>query len=239
MTKSNSNKFIPKIQDLQQFLCTHEGSVVTLRILGYGLLAMSLFDWIALFIPANFMDAVWEFKTMGGIVERVPVPLIGLFLIFYGESFSRSNWELWSLKFLSWLSFLLAILFILMIPLGVMNTIRLNKQNFAQINAISQQQINRAQSLELQLKTVSPQQIENFLNTQGISSNNKDPQELKTQVLSEISQAKKLIKTQTTNIQSLKKLNLIKTAVKWNLSAVISAALFFILWKTSSWSREW
>jgi hypothetical protein len=30
---------------------------------------------------------------------------------------------------------------------------------------------------------------------------------------------------------------LLKNSVKWNLGALVSAALFFNIWKTTSWAR--
>ncbi|WP_026731652.1 HpsJ-like protein, cyanoexosortase A-associated [Fischerella sp. PCC 9605] len=232
MTKSKGEKFIP-----QQFVLTQESSLVIMRSLGYGLLILSLFDWIAMFIPSNFMNPVWEFQTLGAIVERVPVPLIGLALIFYGELHSRKTWEFPILKFLSWLTLLFTLLFILLVPLGIFNTIRLNNQNVSQINNISKQQITRAQELEKQLNQVTPEQIDKFLKNQGRSLEGKKPEEVRNILLTQVSQAKEQIKNQAEAAQSFRGLNLIKTSVKWNLGALVAAVLFFGFWKGTDWSR--
>jgi len=53
------------------------------RIAGYGLLGLSLFDIID--ILSHFGDPGWEFQIVRNLVERAPVPLLGLVLVFVGE----------------------------------------------------------------------------------------------------------------------------------------------------------
>ncbi|MBE9007794.1 hypothetical protein IQ259_22700 [Fortiea sp. LEGE XX443] len=238
MTKSNSDKFIPVVQELQEFAFSQVGSMAILRVLGYGLLLLALFDVVATFIPPNFMNPVWEFQTFGAIVERIPVTLIGLVLVFYGELHARAKLEFLTLRLLSWISLLLAIVFILLIPVGVSNTIRLSKQSYTQINNLSQQQISQAEQVEQRLSQAKPEQIESFLKSQGRSLDANNPQELKEKVLSEVSQAKEKIKLQAKANQSSQRLNLLKSSVKWNLGAFVTAALFFIIWKTTNWARS-
>jgi hypothetical protein len=237
MTKSNSDKLFPVVQELQEFAFSQIGSMTLLRVLGYGLLLLAVFDVVEMFVPPNFMNPVWEFQTFGALVERVPVPLIGLALIFYGELHGRSKWEVLSVKVLSWLTLLFALLFFLLIPLGVGNTVRLSNQSATQINNASQQQISQAEQVEKQLNAATPQQIDNFLKSQGRSLGGKNPEEVKSQILSEVSKAKTQIKTQAQATQSTQKLNLLKNSVKWNLGALLSSALFFTIWKLTNWAR--
>jgi hypothetical protein len=237
MTKSNSDRFTPLLQELQAFAFSQQGSMNILRSLGYGLLLLALFDIVEMFVPPNFMNPAWEFQTFGALVERVPVPLIGLVLVFFGELNSRSKWEFPLLKLLSWLTLLFALLFFLLIPLGVGNTLRLNNQSAAQISTLSKQQLSQAEQVEKQLNQATPQQIDNFIKSQGRSLDGKNPEELKTQVLSKVSQAKKEIKTQAEATQSSRGLSLIKSSVKWNLGALVASGLFITIWKGTSWAR--
>jgi hypothetical protein len=237
MTKSSNDKFVPLMQELQAFAFSQQGSMTILRSLGYGLLLLALFDIVEMFVPPNFMNPAWEFQTFGALVERVPVPLIGLVLVFFGEMNSRSKWEFPILKLLSWLTLLFALLFFLLIPLGVGNTLRLNNQSAAQISTLSKQQISQAEQVEKQLNQATPQQIDNFIKSQGRSLEGKNPEELKTQVLSQVSQAKKQIKTQAEATQSFRGLNLIKSSVKWNLGALVAGGLFISIWKGTGWAR--
>src|SRR3712207_1052054 len=187
MTKSSGDKFNPIVQELQDFAFSQQGSMTIVRLLGYGLLLLALFDIIEMFVPPNFMNPAWEFQTIGALVERVPVPLIGLVLVFFGELHSRSTWEIPILKVLSWLTLLFGIFFFLLIPLGLVNTIRLNTQNVAQIKTVSTQQISQAEQLEQQVSKASPEQIGNFFKSQGRKIDGKNPQELKEQLLSDVS----------------------------------------------------
>jgi len=237
MTKSSNEKFVPLMQELQAFAFSQQGSMTILRSLGYGLLLLALFDIVEMFVPPNFMNPAWEFQTFGALVERVPVPLIGLVLVFFGEMHSRSKWEYPTLKLLSWLTLLFALLFFLLIPLGVGNTLRLNNQSATQISTLSKQKISEAEQVEKQLNQATPQQIDNFLKSQGRSLDGKNPEELKTQVLSQVSQAKKQIKTQAEATQSLRGLTLIKSSVKWNLGALVAGSLFISIWKGTRWAR--
>lgn len=238
MTKSSSDKFLPGlVQELQEFAFSQTGSTKILRMLGYGLLILALFDVVEMFVPPNFMNPAWEFQTFGSLVERVPVPLIGLALVFYGEMHSRNKWEFLSLKLISWLTLLLAVVFLLMIPLGVGNTVRLSKQSAAQISNASKQQISQAEQVEQRLNQATPEQIGNILREQGRSLDGKSPQEVKTQILSEVTRVKSQIKTQAQATESSQKLTLIKNSVKWNLGALVSATLFFSFWKATQWAR--
>ncbi|NJM69892.1 MAG: hypothetical protein HC862_06500 [Scytonema sp. RU_4_4] len=238
MTKSNSDKFIPVVQELQQFAFSQQGSLTIVRLLGYGLLFLALFDIIEILIPPKFLNPAWEFQTIGTLVERVPVPLIGLVLVFFGELYSRTKWEIPILKVLSWLTLLFGILFFLIIPLGLVNTIRLNNQNVAQMQTVSTQQISQAEKLEQQVSKASPEQIDKFLKSQGRKIDGKNPEELKEQLLSDVSKAKQQIKTQAQTTQSLRGLGLIKVSAKWNLSAVVAGTLFISIWKGTRWARN-
>ncbi|AFY34351.1 HpsJ family protein [Calothrix sp. PCC 7507] len=238
MTKStNEQQLLSLVKELQDFSFSQVGSIKILRILGYGLLLLAAFDIIEMFVTPSFMNPAWEFNTFGAIVERVPVPLIGLALVFYGNLYSRSKWEFLGLRFLSWLTLLLGVLFILLIPLSVSNTIRLSKQNTYQINVLSEQQISQAEQIEKRVSQATPEQINDFLKAQNRPLDTKNIQNQKSQILSQVSQAKTQIKTQAEATQSSRNLNLLKSSVKWNLGALVSATLFFIFWKKTRWAR--
>lgn len=234
MTRSDSDKFISSVQD---FAFSQEGSTMMLRCVGYGLLILALFDIVEMFVPPNFMNPAWEFQTIGALVERVPVPLIGFALVFYGEMNSRKRWEFPVLKLLSWLALVLGIIYILSVPLGVINAARLQRQSARQINTASTQQIARAQQVEKQLDLATPEQINNLLKRQGHSSETKEPDKLKQQLLAEVSQAKQKIKNQAKAAESNRGLSLLKKAVKWNLGAVVAGILCINIWKGTDWTR--
>ena len=234
MTKNYSDKFVSSVQD---FAFSQEGSTMILRCLGYGLLILALFDIVEMFVPPNFMNPAWEFQTIGALVERVPVPLIGFAFVFYGEMNSRSRWEFPVLKLLSWLAFVMGVIYILSIPLGVINAARLQRQSASQIHTVSKQQITRAEQVEKQLNLATPEQIDNLLKRQGRSLEAQEPEKLKQQLLGEVFQAKQKIKNQAKATESSRGLSLLKKAVKWNLGAVVAGILYINIWRVTDWAR--
>jgi CBS domain containing-hemolysin-like protein len=238
MNQPIKDKFLPLIQELQDFSASQISSITIFRVLGYGLLILAVFDWVAIIYPPNFMNPSWEFQTLGTVVERIPVSLIGFVLVFFGELYSRTRWERIILKILSWLTLLLTLIFLLMIPLIIGNTVRLNNQNITQVNNLSKEQIARAEQLEKQITEVTPEQLNNFLKSQGRSLDGRGPDELKNQLLSEVSKAKQEITNQAQSTQSTRALTLIKSGVKWSLGAIVSSALFFVIWKETKWARN-
>jgi len=215
-------------------------SIYRLRWIGYGLLILSLLDTIAVLIPANFGNRVWELQTIGAVVERVPVPLLAMTLIFFGEGYDRRSLEDIFLKFLSWICLLLALVFLLMLPLGLFGTIYVNNQNNKQITNQANQQLAQLQQVEERLNKGTPEDLKNLgteLNRLGVAADTQNPQELKTQILSRITPAKERLQAQSAVVQSNQRLGLFKNAIKWLLGALISSVLFFMLWRGTDWAR--
>ncbi len=206
------------------------------RLVGYGLLMLALFDLIHILVPLQLMNPIWEFQTIGGLVERVPIPLLGLMLVFYGEGNSRKKWEIILLKLLSWASLLIGFLFLLLVPLLVVNTSRLNNQVSSQVT----QQLTQLQQLENQVSNGTAQDINDLATrlNQGRPVDIKDPQELKSRLLSEITKAKNTIQPQTTAALADRRLALLKNAAKWLLGALVSGVLFIYMWNTTRWARR-
>jgi predicted PurR-regulated permease PerM len=215
-------------------------SIYRLRWVGYGLLLLALFDVIESFIPPNFTNPVWEFQTLGLLVERVAVPLLGLVLIFFGESFNRSRLEGFLLRLLSWLCLLFAIIFLALVPLGILNTSRINDLTNNQINSTAQAQLTQLKQVEDEVSkgtTEDIRQLGNQLTNVGIQVDATNPEQLKEQILERIPPARKAIQEQAMEQKSTQKMGLLKNSVKWNLGALVASVLFFILWKSTRWAR--
>lgn len=197
---------------------------------------LALFDLIHILVPLQLMNPIWEFQTIGGLVERVPIPLLGLMLVFYGEGNSRKKWEIVLLKLLSWVSLLIGFLFLLLVPLLVVNTSRLNNQVSSQVT----QQLTQLQQLENQVSNGTPQDINELATrlNQGRPVDIKDPQQLKSRLLSEITKAKNTIQPQTTAALADRRLALLKNAAKWLLGSLVSGVLFIYMWNTTRWARR-
>lgn len=214
------------------------GIINLCRLVGYSMLLLTLFDILDIFIPLQIMNPAWEFQTMGALVERVAIPLVALLLVFSGKLENRSKWEIHVLRLFSRLTLLVGLLYILLIPLGVSNTMRLYNSNLEQLNQAYSQKVSQTNQVEQQLTQATPAEIENILQRQGRSLDGKNPQEVKSQLLSELNQAKQQLKTQTETKKSSETLRLFKSSVKWNLGALVSGFLFIAIWKGTRWTRQ-
>ncbi len=209
-----------------------------LRTVGYSLLLLSVLDWAAILIPLRLMDPAWEFQTIGALVERVPVPLLGLVFVFYGEMQQRSRSERLVLKSLSWLSLLLGLLYLALIPLAIVNTTRLNETSNTRLAGIYQQQMAQAEKIEQDLTQASPSQIADFIQKQGGNVGELSPDEVQAKVLEELSAAKSKTKAQVETEKQNRWRSLLKNSIKWNLGALISGTSFFYLWRMTRWARS-
>ncbi len=216
-------------------------SVYRFRWIGYGLLIFSLIDSVQLFIPPDFTNPSWELQTIGALVERVPVPLLGLTLVFFGEFYDRIGIERIVLRVLSWICLGLAILFLLMIPLGIMNTTRIDAGSEQQVNRQVEQQMSQLKQLEDQLNQSKPEDIKTLgsqLSNFGISVDTQKPEDLKAEIITRINRVRGEVLARSQASRSNQKMVLFKNSLKWNLGALIAAALFFIVWKSTDWARK-
>lgn len=244
MTKSEDNKFNQAVEQLWEFSASLSRSMTILHWIGYGLLALTVMDIVDVLVPPQFMNPIWEFQTIGQFVERVPVPLIGLALVFFGGMDVRAKWEPIFLKLLSWVTLLLAIWYILLIPLGIVNTIRLEGQNSKQIAAQVDQGLAQIKQVKQQLDTAkTPEQISQLISS--IDSQGRTPEiqnaqqaaDAKEKLTTFITTTESQLQTQANSTKKSQQLSLLKNSVKWNLGALISGVLFIMMWQGTSWAR--
>ena len=255
MSKTESNQpntsLLAQIANLNQttkefssFIFAMVDSLPIIRWIGYGLLLLALFDVIEMFIPARFMNSNWEFQTFGALVERVAVPLIGFVLVFFAGLNERGKKEEIILRFLSWLTLLLGIIYFIAVPLGVINTVRIYKQQQEQITVRLNQQKTVIEQVKKNLDgPVTRTQMQQFLArlNGGRAPEIKSPQELeqaKQQVSTLVNKSESELQTQVQTARSNQRMNLLKKSVKWNLGALIAGALFFTIWRNTNWARR-
>ena len=186
------------------------------------------------------MDPVWEFESLGAIVERVPLPLLALVLVFYGEANFRAKWELTVLKLLSRACIVVGVLFLLLIPLCISNAVRINNINNDRVDTQITQQVSPLQRIEEQLGKATTNDLESLLariNAQGGSPDIKNSQELKSRLSTEISKSERTLKAQAEATRKTRRLALIKSSVKWCIGALIAGDLFIRIWQATRWAR--
>lgn len=199
------------------------------RLAGYCLLALSFLDLLNVFIPFRFTDPGWEFQLVNQLVERVPVPLIGLVLVLIGEQ----NFRIF--KFLSWASLVVGVLFFLLIPLAISSAWRIQQQNdlqFSQRASQTQQRTAQIQQVKTQLnQATTPEQITQVLRSLNpqAPAQIRNPEAVKKQVLAQIAQNEQVIKSEA-DTQANNSFALIKNAVRLVLGSLISATIFLTIW---------
>ncbi len=230
--------------EFSRFIFGMIDSLPILRWVGYGFLVLALFDVIEMFVPSRFMNPNWEFQTFGALVERVAIPLMGFVLVFFAGLNERGKKEALVLKFLSWLTLLLAIIYFISVPLGIVNTVRIHKQNNQQITVRLNQQKSAIEQvrkgLDGPITETQMQQILARLNG-GRAPEIKTPEELeqaKQQISTFVNKGESELETQVQTARSNQSLNLLKKSVKWNLGALIAGALFITIWRSTAWARR-
>lgn len=211
-------------------------SVAVFRLIGYGLLLLALLDLLTTLLPLRLMNPLWQFETMGAIVERVAVPLLGLVLVFFGEEKFRSSFEQKFLKLLRWLCLLVGVLFFLLVPLGVVSTLQVKAVNDTQMNQQYSQQKARVERVEKQLNQIKDQDLENFIKSQGRTLDGQSSQQARAQFLAKINKDKNQLENQFKQAMSNRRLTLLKNSAKWNLGALVSGVLFIYIWLLTRWA---
>ena len=214
-----------------------------LRFFGYGLLVLSILDLIDTFVPLRLMDPLWQFETLGKLVERVPVPLLGLVLIFYGARNQREKWERSLLKILSWAALLAGIGYLLFVPLGMFSTFQLNSYTENQLKQQISQGMTQVDVIKGQLQGVQTQeQMQALLSRiQGLPPEIKESQSLgesKQKLANFITQSTRQSINQLNQSYFQRRLELIKQSVKWNLGSLVSGVLFVGIWQMTKWARS-
>ncbi|MEB3280968.1 MAG: HpsJ family protein [Lyngbya sp.] len=245
MTQVDSSSSNQSVEVLRRFNISLLRSINLVRWVGYGFLVLSLFDLVDILYPPDFMNPAWELQTMGQLVERVAVPILAFVLIFFGERNSRDRWEVPVLNFLSWFTLLYGIIFLLLIPLGLFNTLRVDRQANQQLTTQVNQVQTQIQQVKDQLKTVnSPAEMENLLSQINPQAGTPEIEsfqqfeEIKNRLSTVVANSDQQITTRAKEARSTQRQNLLKRSIKWNLGALIGGALFVSIWKGTVWARQ-
>jgi hypothetical protein len=214
-----------------------------MRSIGYGLLLLSLIDLLFILFPPEFTKPIWEYQTIGDLVRLIPVPMLAFVLVFYGEALGRKRIERPLVKVLSWSTLIFGIFCILMIPLTVVNTLRIGQYNNDQINNQVTQQKVQLDKTKTQLEKATPEQVQSLIplpdkKTGDLPNVPKNPEEAKNQVLTNIQKAQQEADNQAITAQKNVQRNLIKNSSKIILESLIGGCLFLYTWFVTHWARR-
>lgn len=212
------------------------------RSIGYGLLGLSFVDLLYVLLPPDFTNPVWEYQTIGDLVRLIPVPLLALILVFYGEAIARKRLEKRILWTLSWLTLVIAIIFFLLVPLTISDSIRIGRFNNEQIsNQVNQQKL-QLDATRQQLEKATPEQLQSLVPAPDQNGNLPDapatPEQAKAQVLASLQQAQEQADTQATQARDNLRQNLFKNTIKLTLELLIGGFIYLYLWSATRWARR-
>jgi hypothetical protein len=214
-----------------------------LRSIGYGLLLLSFIDLLYLIFPPELTKPVWEYQTIGDLVRLIPVPMIAFMLVFYGESFGRRKFERPIVAVLSWSTVVFGVFCLLMIPLTVVNTLRIAQYNNDQINTQVTQQKTQLNNTKNQLDQATPEQLQSLIpvpteKAENPANSPKNSGEAKAQVLDNIQKAQKKADEQAFDARKNVQQNLIKNSSKIILESLVGGCLFLYTWLVTDWARR-
>ena len=245
MIQPDNENLKQKVQKISDFSLIILRSLALWRWVGYGFLILFFVDLVEIMFPPNFLNPEWEFRVMGAVIERVAVPLIAVLLIFYGGNYLRSRWETSILKILSWLTLVAGIILILLIPLGIVNTVRIYQQNNTQINQQVNQSLTVLKQIEAKLDTVKSkeemQQLLTQLSRRGNAPeirNFEQLEQVKGKLSEFINNSRRQVTTQAKKTYQQRRISLFKSSAKWNIGALISGILFINVWRFTKWARS-
>jgi hypothetical protein len=236
-------KLNQKVEKIGNFSLNMLRSLGLWRLVGYAFLILFALDLAEIFIPPQFLNPEWEFKTLGNVVERVAIPFIALILIFHGGNYLRKGWEFIVLTGLSWLSLLVGILFLLSVPLGIINTVRIDTLTNTKITKGTTQRLEVLQQVESRLKDVQNKQDMEVLIRQlnsgnaPVIENDQQLTQVKTNLTEFIKNSRNQLNKQAEMARKQSKRSLLERSVKWNLGALISGVLFIMTWQMTKWAR--
>lgn len=202
---------------------SHSNLEPLFRLAGYTLLALFLLDLIAIFIPPNFTNPVWEFQLANQLVERAPVPILGLIFVLIGESQFRI------FKFLSWSSLVVGILYFLLVPLSISSIVRIEQQNSAQITTRLEQIQQLKAQIEQAQTSADVSAILSRINPQTTLPKIENPEAVKQQLIASLSQNERSLQAQAASREN-NFWNQIESAIKVSLGSLISGMLFIVIW---------
>jgi hypothetical protein len=217
-------------------------TLLLMRFLGYSFVLFFLIDSASLLIPLKFTNSLWEFETIGQIIERLPVVLMAPVLIFAGEEAHRFRWEFILLKVLNWAIFLFAILTFLSAPLFIVNSFRVQEIRHSEIIARSTQQNEPLRQLNERLNAAkTDDEIRNVLRSLPVPGNQRpnlnNPQEQKTRILEQIDKNQEQIKERVETDKTSQSRAIWRNGLKWATVALIAGGLLAYFWQVTRWAR--
>lgn len=211
---------------------------ITLNWLGYILIFASALDYFLIFYPPQLTDPRWELQTLTNWVNNSWFFLLGLILVFLPTRLYIRRFELNFLSLLRGIVLLWAIFFILLLPLGVINTQRINTDTVTEINREQAVQQRQLEILEQALTTrqIAPRQLQQIAQALGVQIP-PNSQNLKGTLIEEVRKQQEQIEQQANATKQDRFQKLIRESVRTHFGALLIAFFLFRLWWETRWVK--
>lgn len=206
-------------------------STFVLRLTGYALLLLTLVDVLAILLPPQLLDPAWELETIGRLVERSPVPLIGFALVASGGRRFRQSLDRFCFQGIPALAIVIGLVYCLMIPLGISDSLRLSGQNQeASSNLV--RQASDIQALEQRLSAAPAAEVADWAQKfQPQLADSQDQEAIKAGVLAQLKSNQVNLQAQM-NRSAQQPTQLQKKTIKWLVGALIAGMSFLYIGNT-------
>lgn len=218
-----------------------EMSIQPIRWIGYLFLLTFLLDMINVILPLNFFNAEWEYNVIINIIERLPIPILGLVGIFWGGLYLRSKIELTFLMLLSWFMLVIAVSLLFLMPILHNNAHKMHKVHNVKLELIQEKLLKMQTVLNYVENMKDIAELEPYLEDFGLTKIPKlsSPEALEPfkniliqRVNTEEEKYKQAEQEMKTKIFKLKKHEVIII-----IETIISIIIFVIIWLYTDWAR--
>lgn len=203
--------------------------VPLVHLVGYALLGLAFIDYINLFIPSHFTNPYWELQLIASVVDHVPLPLVGIMLVFYGHRF-RGRIEKVVMRILAWAALIAGILYLLLIPLGTVDSYRVNTAYNIEVTEQLNRQTFPLQNLRKKVtaaqSTTELLSLVNSENAQAPPLKISNPEQFKQTILDNIDKASAQAKKQSDAQLKQRQKSLLQDAIRYLLGCLICGAFF-------------
>ncbi len=219
--------------------------VKSVRLLGYILIVLFFMDIAYVVYPTDFFNPTWEMRKMSEVLERLPVPFIGLVLIFWGGLFQREMRDTFLLWMTSWFCFWIGVIMFLGIPLAALNTFRVIDTYQLEMDARLQQQTDNANELitALRLCTNNAQVstvMSRFSGKDIRYGNDMTTDQLRDKLLESIDRQQESLIEKIHEGMDEQVTALWKRLIRNVFTLILAGVFLLVVWGSSKWARdEW
>lgn len=209
-----------------------------LPVIGYGIFFASLIDFFNLLFPLQLQNPAWELQTIRGLVDQSWGLLIGMGFIcsrYFAESLQDVRLiEVWFLKFIRWFFLILAIVFLFLLPLVVLDSVRMTNMISQQATQQQQAKIGQIEQIQTQSsKITNPNQLRALAQSLRIEKNDID-RLADDQLLSRIDQQLGIVKAGIAKEAEIARQNQVQklwqNSLRMMFSQILLVFIFIFTW---------